>query len=110
MLLLGALAGCSSEPLPPQRAAYVGEWHGENMLLVIRSDGFVHYERHRGSSNTTVDAPIQRFEGDDFIVGFGPFSTKFVVSRAPHEENGEWRMTVDGVELVRRGVPSGIRA
>jgi hypothetical protein len=28
-------------------------------------------------------------------------TTKFDVSVPPHEEDGEWRMTVDGVQLQR---------
>ena len=101
------LAACSADPVPLERSAYVGEWHAPDMLLVIRPDGFVHYERRKGSSRTTVNAPLQRFEGDNFVVGFGPFSTTFVVSRPPHDDNGAWKMTVDGVSLVRRGGAGG---
>jgi hypothetical protein len=103
--LLALLLGCA-EPVPSAKAQYVGDWQGPDMRLAIRQDGMVSYERKRGNSNTTINAPIQRFEGDNFVVGIGPFGTTFVVSRAPHLDGAAWKMTVDGVELVRRSGPS----
>jgi hypothetical protein len=67
----------------------------------------VEYERRGGGGSTTsVKAPIQRFEGNNFVVGVGPFSTTFVVSRPPYLDGSVWKMVVDGVELVR-GVGAG---
>lgn len=103
------LVSCA-KPVPPARAAYVGDWRGENMQLLITAGGQVHYFRQRGSSRTSVDAPIQSFEGDDVIVGFGPFKTRFVVSRPPHREGNAFRMTVDGVELIRGLAPGDNQA
>ena len=96
-----ALLVSCAQPVPPARAAYVGDWRGENMQLLISAGGQVHYFRQRGSSRTTVDMPIQAFEGDDIIVGFGPFKTRFVVSKPPRRDGNVFKMTVDGVELVR---------
>ena len=43
---------------------------------VITADGRCEYERRRqGGASTSISAPIQRFEGDNFVVGVGPFST-----------------------------------
>ena len=100
------LAACA-EPVPQARAAYVGEWRAPDMRLTISAEGHVSYERRQGGNSRSINAPIQGFEGDNFRVGVGPFSTTFVVSRPPRLENGAWRMTVDGVELVRRGGPPG---
>ena len=100
LAVIAFLVSCA-EPVPPARAAYVGDWRGENMQLLITAGGQVHYFRQRGTSRTTVDMPIQAFEGDDIIVGFGPFKSRFVVSKAPHRDGNVFTMTVDGVELVR---------
>lgn len=108
LLLCMLLAACA-KPVPPPKATYVGDWRAENMVLQISAEGFVNYERRNGSNRTTINAPIQSVEGDDFVVGVGPFKTKFVVSKPPHLEGNAWKMTVDGVELTR-GLPPGDRS
>jgi hypothetical protein len=94
------LAACA-KPIPADRKAYVGEWRSETMSLLISQDGRVMYERKNGSASTSVDGPLKEFKGDDFIVGVGPLTTTFVVSAAPQQVAGQWKMTVDGVELTR---------
>lgn len=102
-LLVGVLVlvGCA-RPLPPERSAYVGEWQSTDMALLIRADGTAEYKRRRGSASTSVNGPIKEFVGDDFVVGIGPLSTTFKVDKAPHLDDGTWKMVVDGVELTRR--------
>ena len=100
--LAALLIGCA-QPLPTDKSAYAGEWHAKDMWLRITSDGRVEYKRRTGGGNTSISAPIQRFEGDNFVVGVGPFNTTFVVAKPPHLDGGVWKMTVDGVELVRGG-------
>jgi hypothetical protein len=46
--------------------------------------------------------PLNGFEGNNVVVGIGPISTTFMVSVPPHQEGGDWKMTVDGVELTRK--------
>ncbi|HUL56173.1 MAG TPA: hypothetical protein VLT60_04200 [Usitatibacter sp.] len=99
-VLLALVAGCG-EPVPTDKAEYVGEWHGKDMVLVITQDGNVRYRRRNGSASTSINAPISRFEGASFWVGVGIFSTKFDVSKPPYRDGNAWKMTVDGVELVR---------
>jgi hypothetical protein len=73
------------------------------MYLLIQRDGGVSYERRRGAGKTTLDLPLKRFDGPDFVVGIGPFSTTFKVSRPPYQDStGRWKMVVDGVELTRQ--------
>ena len=102
IFLAALLIGCG-QPLPADKAAYAGEWRGQDMSLRITSDGRVDYKRRTGGGNTSISAPIQRFEGDNFVVGVGPLHTTFVVAKPPHLDGGVWKMTVDGVELVRGG-------
>jgi hypothetical protein len=96
------LLGCS-DPVPADKAAYVGEWRAPNMTLLITQNGRVEYERREGGGRTSVNAPLQRFEGDNFVVGVGPLGTTFVVSRPPYQDGNVWKMVVDGVELVKGG-------
>lgn len=100
IVLTVTLAGCA-KPIPAEHSAYVGEWHGTAMALLITQDGSVAYRRFEGGVNKSIDAPLKEFEGDNFVVGIGPISTTFVVSVAPHADSGKWKMTVDGVELTR---------
>ena len=102
IFLASLLIGCG-QPLPADKSAYAGEWRGQDMSLRIMSDGRVEYRRRTGGGNTSINAPIQRFEGDNFVVGLGPFNTTFVVAKPPHLDGGLWKMTVDGVDLVRSG-------
>jgi len=113
MALLGAcallIAACG-EPLPKDKLDYAGEWRGPQVYLAITAGGRCVYERRRDAGNVSIDAPIQRFEGDDFLVGLGPLTTRFVVSRPPRIVDGKWKMTVDGVELTRVSAPGEVQA
>ena len=100
-LLAAALSGCG-KPVPPEKADYVGEWQRPEMYLSITQGGSVKYKRTQGATTTAVEGPIKEFEGDNFKVGVGPMITTFVVSVRPHQDaEGDWRMTVDGLELTK---------
>jgi hypothetical protein len=101
--LLASLLIACSQPLPTDKSSYAGQWHGPGMSLRITNDGRVEYRRRTSGGNTSINAPIQRFEGDNFVVGLGPFNTTFVVAKPPHLDGAVWKMTVDGVDLVRGG-------
>ena len=94
------LSACG-QPVPDDKAAYVGEWRGQTMTLLLMKDGTVHYARVKGSVTTSIDGPLRRFEGDNFVVGIPFISTTFEVSKPPYQEAGTWKMVVDGVELTR---------
>ena len=99
-LLALALAGCG-EPVPAEKSAYVGEWQDKTMYLLITQEGSVRYKRVKGATTTSVEGPLKRFDGDSFEVGIGPMTTRFVVSKPPHQDAKGWKMVVDGVELTR---------
>lgn len=102
LFVLLALAACA-KPVPADRQDYVGTWESATMSLRIGADGRIAY-RHKPTPNTSksIEAPIKAFEGNDLVVGVGPLTTRFVVSLPPHEEDGVWKMTVDGELLTRR--------
>ena len=100
LLPLLALVGCG-KPVPPEKSAYVGEWQATTMYLLIAQDGSVRYKRIKGGASTSVDGPLKGFNGDNFEVGIGPMSTRFIVSKPPYQEGDSWKMVVDQVELTK---------
>lgn len=100
-LLMLALSGCG-KPVPAEKAAYVGEWRANAMAILITQDGSVAYRRLEGGINKSIDGPLKDFQGNNFVVGFGPVSTEFIVSVPPHADGDVWKMTVDGIELTRQ--------
>jgi len=110
LVLFAMLLAACSEPIPPEKIGYAGEWRSREMRLLITPEGHVEYQRREGSSSKSINAPIQRFEGDNFVVGIGVFNTTFVVSKPPYLDDGKWKMVVDGVELTRVNAFEGTRA
>jgi hypothetical protein len=100
LLATWVLAACGVA-VPPEKKAYVGEWRGEAMALLITQDGSVVYKRLKRGMTTSIQGPLKKFEGDNFVVGALFIETTFVVSAPPHLEGAHWKMTVDGVELTR---------
>ena len=100
LVLALVLAACA-KPVPAEKSAYVGEWTRPEMYLLITQDGSVRYKRLKAGATVEVNGPLQGFEGDGFSVGIAALTTKFKVDRPPHQVDGVWKMTVDGVELTR---------
>ena len=66
---LGLLLAACAKPLPPDKAAYAGEWDSPTMALLITQGGSVAYKRVEGNSSTSINAPLKAFVGNDFVVG-----------------------------------------
>ena len=96
-----ALIACT-KPFPTEKAGYVGEWHGIATALLITQDGNVACRRLHKGVDTSIDAPLKAFQGDDFVVGVGPVTTTFVVTVPPHQDGGVWKTPVDGVKPTRK--------
>ncbi len=96
-----AFVQCSGTPLPPDRANYEGRWQSTEMKLTITKDGRVDYKRMSGGTSTSVNGPIKEFIGDDFVVGVLFITTTFKVNKKPYQQDGRWKMVVDGVELTK---------
>ena len=99
--LILLLTACA-DPIPKEQSEYIGYWQSEQMAIQIFADGNVSYKRVNGNATTSVDGPLKEFVGDDFVVGVLFMTTTFNVSSPPEEIDGVWKMTVDGVELVRK--------
>jgi hypothetical protein len=100
VVLALVLTACG-KPVPEDKKDYVGEWKGVGVNLALRAEGSVAYEKYEGNVQTSIRGPLQHLDDHEFEVGLPLFAARFSVSKPPHQENGEWRMTVDGVDLVR---------
>jgi hypothetical protein len=97
------------EPAPPPSPAWVGAWEGPGMSVHIEPSGLVTIEQ-RGSSTTRVAAPAIRWDDDALVIGAFGLETTYRVDEPPYEHDGEWRMVLEGVPLVREAVPEDVPA
>lgn len=107
LLVLFVITSCDfgslkPKPIPKDKQDYIGTWTSAEVMLQISADGQLNYEYHSGNSSTTINGPIQKFNGDDFEAGALGINKTFDVSQPPHQENGKWVMVVEGQQLVRR--------
>jgi hypothetical protein len=87
--------------MPEDKQAYVGNWNGKGMSLTITEAGYVSFEKNENGVKKSVSGPISKFDGDKFIVGIVVADIAFDVRKAPYQENGAWKMNIDGVDLVK---------
>lgn len=99
--LLPLAAHADPVPVPAEKMAYVGDWQGKDMRIQMAKDGKVKYKRKQPGKNLDLSVDLQGFNGDNFDVGVPFLRSTFVVSKPPHREGDQWKMTVDGVELTR---------
>ena len=109
VVVAALLLQACSQPLPPDRLQYVGEWRGTGVYLLILADGTVSYQRLKDGGRVSINAPLKSFDGDDFIVGVAFLTTTFEVSQPPTETEDGWTMVVDGVTLTRVDVQAATR-
>jgi len=94
-------AAAWADPVPADKQSYVGSWQGKGMQLSLSKEGKVKYKRNEPGKNLDLSLDLLGFSGDNFDVGVPFLRSTFVVSKPPHREGGQWKMTVDGVELTR---------
>jgi len=97
---LAILSGCG-EPLSEDKLEYVGLWRGGNELIEIKEDGSVSYAKVRLNSTETIEGPIKEFTDEGFVVGYLFLTKKFKVDKPPYQENGNWKMVLNGVEMTK---------
>jgi hypothetical protein len=89
-------------PIPPDKLAYVGEWEGHGVTLIVTESGSVTLKKAYGGSNTSMSGLFSAFEGNDIKVSV--FVTTFTVKiqEAPYQDRGVWLMTVEGAKVLRK--------
>ncbi len=90
-----------ADPVPADKMNYVGNWQGKDMQLSLSNEGKIDYKRGRPNDQVDLSIDLKGFKGNNFEAGVAFVRTTFVVSKPPHREGGQWKMTVDGVELTR---------
>lgn len=103
------LTGCGkTNPMLQQYPQYVGEWQSTHDQLKIEKNGQVTYKynNHENQSNADsqvsltehadIKAAITQYDAQHFEIGEGDLGKEFTVNRAPYEENGHWKMQVNG--------------
>ena len=99
LLALG-LTACG-KPIPQDKLDYVGRWEAQQMYVSLTADGTLDYKRKENGISSSVSAPLQGFEGNNFTAGLPFLTTTFVVSKPPYQTAAGWKMVVDGVELTK---------
>ncbi len=94
------LTGCG-EPLSEDKLDYAVLWKGGNVLLEIKNDGSVSYANVRPNNTETIDGPIKEFTDEGFVVGYLFLTKKFKVDKPPYQEDGKWKMVLNGVEMTK---------
>lgn len=99
-LLLTACGGNGGTAVPA--ADFVGDWSAPGVNLSLSADGRIAWRKvdEHGSANSIV-APLESFTVKRFSTGVWPFSASFRVDKPPIRDGSVWRMTIDGVELIR---------
>jgi hypothetical protein len=88
--------------VPSSKSSYIGEWEGDTRYLQVTPGGFVYYERLKGRyGSTSLQGNLAGFKGDSIRVGVRPLTSTIHVNQPPYEDGDEWKMVIDGEELVR---------
>ncbi len=104
VMVLGALLLSCADPtaVPPDKLEYVGLWVASDRYISIFSNGRLEYKEklsfgmhNRTESNFLFDG--NTIQSDMFV--------SFVVEQPPKNENGKWKMQMDGVLYERIGPP-----
>lgn len=104
-LLISTLLIACSKPLDSNKINYAGSWMSADsrVSLTITPEGRIEYSNQQPGKSSSLSAPIQSFNGDNFEAGVGPFSTEFKVTQVPTQDaQGNWYMIVDGYTLAKR--------
>lgn len=102
-LIVLALAGCVMT-VPQEKSRYVGEWEGARSYLYVGRDGVVYYERLKGRfGSSSLEGNLAGFRGDNILVGMKPLTSTITVNEPPHQDGDDWRMVVNGEELLKIG-------
>ena len=79
----------------------VGTWRGGGISLVIDAGGAVQDKKESGAGSKSLTAKITQIDGSSFETGALGITTTFKIDKWPTQSEGQWRMSVDGVEVLR---------
>lgn len=103
LIFLFTVCSCGTKEMPADKQEYIGVWTSDKISLIITKGCRVEYKKQLSDvSSKSVNGPIQKFEGNNFVVGALGIKTTFIVTEPPHIEAGVMKMTVDGEELIKQ--------
>jgi len=91
----------SAELLSTDKKDYLGTWQAPGVSLSIQADKSVHYEKAAGHSTKEFTGKLGGFKGNDIVIDAFVGIT-LAVQKPPAEQDGVWKMTVDGDELTKK--------
>lgn len=107
--LVLVLTACGkTNPMLEQHPDYIGNWQSNTDSLKIEKNGQVTYKHNEHQDQKTTDrevsltehsdikASITQFDEHSFEIGQGDLGKSFTVEHAPYQENGQWKMQVNG--------------
>ncbi|WP_111858955.1 hypothetical protein [Acinetobacter sp. CFCC 10889] len=108
------LTACSkNSPLLENNKDYIGEWKNESSTLNIAQDGKVKFAEHikserknassdmKSSTISNINAPLTEFNTQYFQIGQGDLSKQFKINKAPFQQDGQWRVVLNGEVYMR---------
>lgn len=96
-------AASNAAAMTTYKATFVGDWEGDGMSLSIGADDRVEYSRKTGGVEKSLKgASVKEFRRESFDVSLLGIKTTFKIDKPPAEVDGQWKMTIDGAELVRK--------
>lgn len=104
----GSSSSTSTKPQEPASSLattkkdYAGDWEGGGVKLHVGDDS-VTYEKKKGSTSTNYSGVLDHFDGDDIVIKILIANATLNVQSPPAEVGGEWKMTVEGTEVTRKG-------
>lgn len=94
-------AGCESTPVPADKQEFIGLWVASDRFISVFANGRIEYkEKLRLGFHNRVESGAE-FKGNKIEA----MLSEYTIDEPPHQVDGVWRMTMDGVEYVRRGPP-----
>jgi hypothetical protein len=108
------IVGCSkTSPLLENQKDYIGKWKNDSSTLIIEKDGDAKYSQHlkaetkttssdiSTSSLSNIKAPITALDAQHIQIGEGSMSKEFKVDKPPFEQDGKWKVILDGQVYTR---------
>ena len=102
------VACTKTSPLLENNQNYIGQWKNDYSTLTIRQDGEVRWlkrsvaeeknDQHssKASSLVDMDTYILKLDQNVLEIGQGSLQKKFKIIKAPYQQDGEWKMVLDG--------------
>jgi len=101
-LLIGIMmiAGCvDKRPLSAENKIYAGKWvTNDGIWIQIYNDGGGSFEK----SNSKVTGGAATIADKTIKIGLMGIDATFNIDKAPFEENGEWKIQLDGNIYIKQ--------